>query len=97
MWCFVFFGDLFPPISRGPPVRFVQLLSMEIALTSPTHPMRAFEEWARSLEESNAGILPETGQPLVSSTEWARLEDVAVRRSRGGAARALSSMFGRLI
>ena len=58
---------------------------------------RVFEEWARSLEESNAGTLPETGQPLVSSTEWARLEDVAVRRSMGVSVSMLPSVFARLI
>jgi len=58
---------------------------------------RAFEEWARSLEESNAGTLPETGQPLVSSTEWARLEDVAVRRSLGLSVQVFPSVFARLV
>ena len=57
---------------------------------------RAFDDWARSLEESNAGTLPETGQPLVSSTEWARLEDVAVRRSLGISVRVFPSVFARL-
>jgi hypothetical protein len=58
---------------------------------------RTFEEWARSLEESDAGTLPETGQPLVSSTECARLEDVAVRRSLGLSVRVFPSVFARLI
>jgi hypothetical protein len=57
---------------------------------------RAFDDWARSLEESNAGTLPKTGQPLVSSTEWARLEDVAVRRSLGISVRVFPSVFARL-
>ena len=64
---------------------------------SSSHQKRAFEEWARSLEESDAGTLPETGQPLVSSTEWARLEDVAVRRSLGLSVRVFPSVFARLI
>lgn len=63
----------------------------------PSHQKRTFEEWARSLEESNAGTLPETGQPLVSSTEWARLEDVAVRRSLGLSVRVFPSVFARLV
>jgi len=63
---------------------------------SSSHQKRAFDEWARSLEESNAGTLPETGQPLVSSTEWARLEDVAVRRSFGLSVRVFPSVFARL-
>jgi hypothetical protein len=64
---------------------------------SPSHQKRTFEEWARSLEESNAGTLPETGQPLVSPTEWARLEDVAVRRSLGLSVRVFPSVFARLV
>ena len=64
---------------------------------SSSHQKRAFDEWARSLEESNAGTLPETGQPLVSSTEWARLEDVAVRRSLGLSVRVFPSVFARLV
>jgi hypothetical protein len=62
-----------------------------------SHQKHAFDEWARSLEESNAGTLPDTGQPLVSSTEWARLEDVAVRRSLGISVRQLPSVFSRLL
>ena len=62
----------------------------------PSHLKRAFDDWARSLEESNAGTLPETGQPLVSSTEWARLEDVAVRRTLGISVRVCPSVFARL-
>jgi hypothetical protein len=68
---------------------------MEIPLI-PCHQKRAFEDWARSLEESNAGTLPDTGQPLVSSTEWARLEDVAVQRSLGLSVRVFPSAFARL-
>jgi hypothetical protein len=68
---------------------------MEIPLV-PSHLKRAFDDWARSLEESNAGTLPETGQPLVSSTEWARLEDVAVRRTLGISVRVVPSVFARL-
>jgi hypothetical protein len=68
---------------------------MEILLI-PSHMKRAFDDWARSLEESNAGTLPETGQPLVSSTEWARLEDVAVRRTLGISVRVFPSVFARL-
>jgi hypothetical protein len=70
---------------------------MEIPLMSSPRQKRAFEEWARSLEESNAGTLPETGQPLVSSTEWARLEDVAVRRSLGLSVQVFPSVFARLV
>jgi hypothetical protein len=69
---------------------------MEILLMSSCHHKRTFEEWARSLEESNAGTLPETGQPLVSSTEWARLEDVAVRRTLGISVNVFPSVFARL-
>ncbi|MDR6535755.1 hypothetical protein [Variovorax soli] len=61
-----------------------------------SHPKLTFDEWARSLEESNAGTLPETGKPLVSSTEWARLEDVAVRRSLGISVCVFPSVFARL-
>jgi hypothetical protein len=56
-----------------------------------------FFEWARSLEESNAGTLPETGMPLVSQTEWTRLEDVAMQKSLGVSVRILPSVFARLI
>jgi hypothetical protein len=62
-----------------------------------SHQKCAFDEWARALEESNAGTLPETGQPLVTSTEWARLEKVAVERSLGMSVSRLPSMFARLL
>jgi hypothetical protein len=71
---------------------------MEFPLLLSSSPQKhVFEEWARSLEECNAGTLPETGQPLVSSTEWARLEDVAVRRSLGLSVSVFPSVFARLI
>jgi hypothetical protein len=61
-----------------------------------TDPQQEFEQWAKSLEEANAGIDPATGKPLVSPTEWKRLEEVAEhRKPQGLAGRMLSSVFGK--
>jgi hypothetical protein len=57
---------------------------------------REFEEWAKSLEEADAGTNPETGKPLVSPTEWRRLDEVAMDRCGNFASRVFHSIFGKL-
>ncbi len=58
--------------------------------------LHELDAWARSLEESNAGVDPQTGKPLVSATEWRRLDEHADIKRGSLARRMWNSMLGKL-